>query len=70
MCFAKIVLMVALDRTDECDGMSVEILCTALCDFRAKSVGAVSKKKCFASMGLMVALEEGHVRNEGWRLWA
>ena len=25
------------------DGMSVEILCTALRDFRAKSVGAVSK---------------------------
>ena len=24
---------------------------------------------CFARIGLMVALEEGHVRNEGWRLW-
>ena len=25
------------------DDMTLEILCTALCDFRAKSVGAVSK---------------------------
>ena len=26
-------------------------------------------KMCFARIGLMGALEEDHVRNEGWRLW-
>ena len=45
------------------DHMTLEILCTDLCDFRAKSVGAVSKK-VFAQIGLTVALKEGHVRNE------
>ena len=37
------------------DGMSVDILCTDLRDFRAKSVGAVSKN-VFEKIGLMVAL--------------
>ena len=36
------------------DYMTVEILCD-LCDFRAKSVGAVSKN-VFEKIGLMVAL--------------
>ena len=37
------------------DGKSVDILCTDLHDFRAKSVGAVSKN-VFEKIGLMVAL--------------
>ena len=37
------------------DEMSVDILCTDLCDFRAKSVGAVSKN-VFKNFGLKVAL--------------
>ena len=37
------------------DDMSVDILCTDLRDFRAKSVGVVSKK-VFEKTGLMVAL--------------
>ena len=37
------------------DGKSVDILCTDLRDFRAKSVGAVSKN-VFEKIGLMVAL--------------
>ena len=43
--------------------MTLEIMCTDLRDFRTKSVGAASKN-CFAKIGLMVALEEGHVRNQ------
>ena len=35
--------------------MSVDILCTDLCDFRAKSVGAVPKNM-FYKIGLKVAL--------------
>ena len=42
--------------------MTLEILCTDLCDFRAKSVGAVSKN-VFTKSVLMVALEGDHVRN-------
>ena len=38
------------------DDMTLEILCTALRDFRAKSVGAVSKM-CFAKISPMVALD-------------
>ena len=37
------------------DGMIVDILCTDLRDFRAKSVGSVSKN-VFEKIGLMVAL--------------
>ena len=37
------------------DDMSVDILCTDLRDFRAKSVGAVSKN-VFERIGLMGAL--------------
>ena len=47
------------------DDMTLDTLCTALSDFKAKSVGAVSKN---ARICLMVALEEGHVRIHGWRL--
>ena len=37
------------------DDMTLDILCTALRDFRAKSVGAVSKN-VFEKIGLKVAL--------------
>ena len=37
------------------DDMTLDILCTALRDFRAKSVGAVSKN-VFLKIGLKVAL--------------
>ena len=46
------------------DDMIVDILCTALCDFRAKVVGAVSKN---ARSGLMVALEEGEMGVVVWQ---
>ena len=38
------------------DDMTLEILCTALRDFRARSVEAVFKM-CLAKIGLMVALD-------------
>ena len=40
------------------DGMTLEILCTQLCVFRPKSVGAVSKKYVLKNKRLMVALEK------------
>ena len=47
------------------DDMSVEQVCTDLCDFTAKSVGVMSRMG-FARIGLMVALEEeGHVLGGG-----
>ena len=48
MCFSKIFL-------SHVDDMSVDILCSDFRDFRAKSVGAVSKN-VFLKIGLKVAL--------------
>ena len=48
ICFSKIFLI-------HVDDMSVDILCSDFRDFRAKSVGAVSKN-VFLKIGLKVAL--------------
>jgi len=49
------------------DDMTLEILCTDLCDFRAKSVGAVSKN-VFCKNWPYGGARGGHVRKQGWRL--
>ena len=47
------------------DDMTLEILYTELREI--KSAGSL-QKMCFAQIGLMVALEEWHVRNQDRRL--
>ena len=42
------------------DDMTGERVCTNVCDFRAKSVEAVSKT-CLTEVGLVVALEGAHL---------
>ena len=48
------------------DDMTLEILCNDVCEFTAKSVGAVSKN-VFTKM--MVALEGVHVTNQDVVIW-
>ena len=49
--------------------MTLEIVCSLLiCVILGQNLQEQCPKMYLAKVGLAVALEEGHVRNQGWRL--